>query len=197
MKKILSIAVALMMSAAAFAQTSIVPHVGVGYGHVADMKGTDITGDDIDYGAGVSINIGADIVQQISDNFSVSGGLNYNYFEGTEEKIKFLGQEVKNVLKLGFLDIPLLAHYNFTSHFGAFAGLQPSFLLSAKNDKLDIKDNCKSFQLSVPLGLEYTFNEPIVLGAQVNLPLTKLNDDDILDQKFTLFMLKVGYRFEL
>ena len=200
MKKIFSIAVALMVSAASFAQgsfTSIIPHVGLGYGHVTNMKDYDVSGDEIDYGAGLSINVGADALYQLSDKFGITGGLNYNYFEGTKETIKVMGYEIKNVLKLGFLDVPIIAHYNITNNFGAFAGIQPSFLLSAKNDDLDLKDGCKSFQFSIPLGLEYTFNEPIVLSAQVNLPVTKLNDDDFDAQKFTVFMLKVGYRLDL
>ena len=194
MKKLLTMAVALMVSAASFAQNQEVgslnfnAQVGVGYGTLSEVIS------DLDNGLMASFGVNA--VYQATEQLYVTGGLDYRMFMGDEYKQSVGAYEYKQSLNFGYLDIPVIAHYTFGPHFGVLAGIQPGFLLSAKNDDTSMKDACKTFNFGIPVGVEWTFNAPITVSAKYVLPCTSW-DDAGQDSKMSYFMVTAAYSFNM
>ena len=65
---------------------------------------------------------------------------------------------------------------------------------------VDYKDDFEKFDLSIPFGVSYQFNNPFVIDARYQLGLTKLNKESgkgIKDLKNGVFMITFGYKFAL
>ena len=81
--------------------------------------------------------------------------------------------------------------------------MQAGFKTNAKMDvegggyseSADLKDEVKSFDLSIPVGLSYEFKH-FVLDARYNLGCTKIFND-VLDSKNLTFQLTLGYKIAL
>lgn len=189
MKKLfLSAFLAVSALAASAQQTvgtfAIEPHVGFGYSTISNYG--DIDG-------GISMEIGADAIYKFTDSFGASAGL--NFYALTSDEVN------STKLEYNTLDIPLLAHFNFTSNLSAFAGFKFAFKLSAKHnydgDKVSLK-GVKSTRVLLPVGLKWTFNSNWTVGAQYNFSLTRFNDVELSDNThISPIMLNVGYRFQL
>lgn len=195
MKKVLLSAILAVSALTASAQQqaagtfAIEPHVGIGYSTISN---TGVGKEKID--GGISAELGADVIYKFSDAFGVSAGL--SFFGFTSDEVN------KCKLEMNTLDIPLLAHYNFTPNFGAFAGLKFAFPVSIKSnndgDKTSVKGDYESMHLMLPIGLKYTFNSNWSLSAQYNFSLNKINKNDKWeDVNFSPIMLNLGYRFQL
>ena len=64
----------------------------------------------------------------------------------------------------------------------------------------NIKDECSKFDFSIPVGMSYEFNVPIVIDLRYNLGLTKVNKEKEYgekDSKNSVLLLTVGYKFKL
>ena len=63
--------------------------------------------------------------------------------------------------RLWYFNLPLTTRYYFTNNVYGEIGLQPGFLLSAKDNydggSYDLKDYVKTFDLGIPLGVTYEF----------------------------------------
>ena len=120
-----------------------------------------------------------------------SGGLLY----------QMQGWKIKNVdaaYKVDFINIPLLANFYVAKGFALKAGLQPGFVVSAKQDGESFSSNCNTVQLSIPLGLSYEFTNGITLNLRANVAVTKLNkNNDDIKYYNDGYMLTVGYKFGL
>ena len=57
-------------------------------------------------------------------------------------------------------------------------------------------DGMKKFDLSIPLGLSYEFDD-FVIDARYNLGLTNIYDSDNVKVKNSVIMLTVGYKIPL
>ena len=163
--------------------------------------------------------IGAEFEYQIAQPFSVAAGLNFAMqgcqwqdFEVKEgddyAKIKDLKME------LNYLNLPIVANVYLFKGFAIKTGVQLGFLLSAKykaNNETkigdlvhkeevsqDIKDDCKKFDVSIPIGISYQVPTiPIYIDGRYNLGLTKINKDGDVNYKNQVFQLTVGYKFAL
>jgi len=85
-------------------------------------------------------------------NLSAQGGA-YEY--------DFGGQTYSGRTRLWYLNLPLTGRYTLTNGLYFEAGIQPAFLLSAKDkedgNSYDERDNIKTFDMSIPLGIGYKF----------------------------------------
>ena len=88
---------------------------------------------------------------------------------------------------LGYISIPLL--YNYKTDFGLYgeAGIQPGFLVSAK-DKYngtseDYKDFINSFDLGIPVGVGLWIKDKISVGARAVFGLSKINNSDAVNHE--------------
>lgn len=59
-------------------------------------------------------------------------------------------------------------------------------------------DNMEKFDVSIPVGISYQFNVPIVIDARYNIGLTNaIKDNGDESYKNMSFQLTVGYKFAL
>ena len=148
----------------------------------------------------------------MAEKFSVAAGLLYSMqgCEFGEYKVKANGETVggwdKNERNFNYLNIPIVANLYFAKGWAIKAGVQPGFLLSAKykldgvgaqeSFNEDIKDACKTFDLSIPLGLSYEYQKA-VFDLRYNLGVTKVNKEGDNSSKNSVIQFTVGYKFAL
>jgi uncharacterized protein YdeI (BOF family) len=192
MKKVILSAIIMMTTTCAFAQyeagdITVQPRVGFS---AADFNNTS------DTEARVGLVVGTEFEYFVSDRFSLAAGLNYSQ----------QGAELKNTnvtWKLDYLTVPVVANVYLFKGFALKAGVQAGFKTNAKMDvegggyseSADLKDEVKSFDLSIPVGLSYEFKH-FVLDARYNLGCTKIFND-VLDSKNLTFQLTLGYKIAL
>lgn len=157
-------------------QISIAPTVGLNIANTNADGAKSLIG----FVAGATAEYG------VTEKFGVTGALQYS-MQGDKE----FGEKVK----MNYLNIPILANWYVWKSLAVKAGIQPGFLLSAKAGSYDIKDECESFDLTIPMGLSYELNN-IVIDARYNLGLTKIVDVDG-GAKHSVFQFTVGYKFKL
>lgn len=182
------------------------------------MNITNITGAEIVTGTStekanfmIDFAVGVEVEYGLAEKFSLAAGILYSR-QGCDfgEAKVIIGSTSsgwdKNQDKLGYLNIPIVANYYLAKGFAIKAGIQPGFLLSAKkkvdgigltpsqND--DFKDACKSFDLSIPLGLSYE-TDNVVIDGRYNLGVTKINKEGDKDMKNSVIQFTIGYKFAL
>ncbi len=194
MKKIMFVAIAMMVSMTTFAQRevgtlSLQPRVGIS---AADFNNTD------DTKARVGFIAGAELEYYVSNMLGISAGMFYSQ-QGAEFEIG--GADF--TCKLDYVNVPIIANLYVWKGLALKAGLQPGFKMSSKLEgsyagfggSTDM-DDVKSIDLSVPVGISYDFGR-LVLDARYNFGLTKIFDDSNLDSKNLSFQLTLGYKFTL
>jgi hypothetical protein len=102
-----------------------------------------------------------------------------------------------NTIALGYMNIPLMGKYYVVKGLSVEAGPQIGFLLSAKNEKTDVKDSFKTVDFGVNFGLGYKLNNGLNFGARYNLGLTDINNVDNSNNKNknAVLQLSIGYFF--
>ena len=124
----------------------------------------------------------------ISDKFSFQPELMYS---GQGYSFK------NNTIALSYLNIPLMGKYYLTKGLSLEAGPQIGFLLSAKNEKTDVKDSFNTFDFGVNFGLGYKLDNGLNFGVRYNLGLTDINnlDNSSIENKNGVLQLSIGYFF--
>lgn len=207
MKKIMMMAVALLMTVAASAQPeagtfSIQPKVGM---NISKLTKFD------DSKAKVGFAFGVEGMYQISDRFGLSAGIMYS-MQGVKAKgiaydvVTDLVADYKLTAKMNYINIPILANFYVVKGLAVKAGIQPGFLVSKKwgldstfgmvNGIVDGAkiDGTKAFDFSIPVGISYEYAN-IVLDARYAFGLTKVASDT--KSKNSVFQLTLGYKFNL
>ena len=197
MKKLFLAVVAMMVSAATFAQNevgqlTIQPKVGVNIANITDA-------DDADPRIGLAA--GAEFEYGLTDNIGLSAGVLYSM-----QGAKATEDGADCTLKLDYLNVPILANFYVAKGFAVKLGVQPGFKLSSKakvkvsgtSVEVDANDidgvNIKSIDLSIPVGVSYQYQN-IVFDARYNWGVTKIIEDS--DSKHSVFQITGGYKFSL
>ena len=102
----------------------------------------------------------------IAQNFSLEGSLRFAQ-KGSSSK----DGDFKETVKMSYIDLPILVKHHTTKKFSLQAGVQPSFLLSAKNkfdspnlsDEQKVTDDYKKFDLAAVVGMGYQINHRVGL----------------------------------
>lgn len=213
MKKIMMMLVMATVALTASAQNEVgqltlQPKIGLNLANLSDTKEVNDEKGQLKLGFAV----GVEAEYGLSEKFSVAAGLLYS-MQGCdfgEYKVSAgdatLAGWDKNQRNLAYLNIPIVANFYFAKGWAIKAGVQPGFLLSAKakvdgigaqeSFNNDIKDQCKTFDLSIPLGISYEY-EKIVFDARYNLGVTKVNKDGDNSSKNGVIQFTVGYKFAL
>jgi len=200
MKKILMIAAMMVATIAAKAQFepgtfSLQPKVGFNL--------SEISAKDSKFKAGLVA--GLEGQYQINNWFALSAGLLY-----TQEGTKIKDSELK--FNLEYLNIPVMAKFYVAKGLSLNAGLQLGFMTKGKlkgngyND--DIKSICNKADFSIPLSIAYEFTNGLSFEARYTGGLTNVIKEETIkaagmsykwekDNKNEVFMLTVGYKFEL
>lgn len=156
----------------------------------------------------VGATIGAEAEYQINDRFSVAAGVGYIMQGKQWDDYKVPGVEVKDLkIDLGYINVPIVANYYIFKGLAVKAGVQFAFMTNAKmkdteiegnvetKESLDIKDNCKTFDFSIPVGVSYEFDNHIVIDARYNIGVTKVLDG--ATNHNSVLLATVGYKFRL
>ena len=198
MKKIMMIAVMAVCCLTASAQKmrhsagdiTIQPMIGFGVGTFrGEYKSTTETGNE----ARVGLSIGAEAEYYTSTEWlSLSAALKY-------EQLGWKLKKNSDPTKLDYINIPIMANFYVAKGFALKIGVQPGFLVNAKEGSTDIKSDCKSFNFSIPVGLSYEFSNGITLDLRGGYSLTRVDKFDTNDVKYYCDggSLTIGYKFEL
>ncbi|WP_323789719.1 porin family protein [Psychroserpens sp.] len=198
------------------------------FGAKAGVNFADITGDEADsFDGRTSFHFGAVVEIPISEKFSFQPELLYSdqgsaYEDITSESVDgfTFTESAKGDIKLGYLNVPLMAKYYVAEGFSIEAGPQIGLLLSAKNDysytytemytegsftdsesgEEDIKHSIKDIDFGVNFGVGYKLDNGLNFGARYNLGLTDANDDTEYlgnsSYKNSVIQVSVGYFFQ-
>ncbi|RZJ50533.1 MAG: PorT family protein [Flavobacterium sp.] len=159
------------------------------FGIKGGLNFSTVTGDDtesIDYVTSQNIGLVSEI--PISEKFSF------------QPEIMFSRQGYSfdnDVVALNYLNVPLMGKYYVTKGFSVEAGPQIGFLLSAENEKTDVKDSFNTFDFGVNFGLGYKLENGLNFGVRYNLGLTDINNIEGISSKNKngVFQISVGYFF--
>ena len=118
------------------------------------------------------------------------------------------GKEIKDLkIDLGYINVPIVANYYIFKGLAVKAGVQFAFMTNAKytytvetgntetTQDIDIKDNCKTFDFSIPVGVSYEFDNHIVIDARYNIGVTKVFEGSTNHN--SVLLATVGYKFRL
>ena len=116
-------------------------------------------------------------------------------------KYEMLGWKFKDTdaAKLDYINIPILANFYVAKGFALKVGVQPGFLVKAKQGSVDFKDQCKTFNFAIPVGLSYEFANGITPGLRGGYSLTGVGKDWGSDFKgyCDCGSLTIGYKFSV
>ena len=222
MKKMMMIVAMAVCSLAANAQNEVgqltlQPKIGINLAWLSDTEVTINTGVSSDTESGKVMGdfaIGVEAEYGLMNNFSVAAGILYSRQGTNFGEYKLYGGPGGSVssgwdkyeYNLGYLNIPIVANYYFAKGWAFKAGIQPGFLLSAKEkiDGLgsipnlddDVKSDYKTFDLSIPLGISYETNN-FVIDGRYNMGVTKVNKDGDNSVKNNVIQFTFGYKFTL
>lgn len=181
MKKLMIMAAFMVAAVTANAQgevgsLTIQPKIGMNLASV--VNGKEIGGNKTKTLVGMVGGIEAEYV--VANKFSVALGALYS-----KQGCAFDVPYDYNHLSLDYLNIPIVANYYIIPGLAIKAGIQPSFLMGAKDkwkdnggsDSDDVKDYLKKFDLAIPLGASYEYKN-VVFDVRYNLSVLRLNKDD-------------------
>lgn len=102
-----------------------------------------------------------------------------------------------DIVALNYLNIPLMGKYYVTKGLSLEAGPQIGFLVSAKNEKTDVKDSFNTVDFGVNFGVGYKLENGLNFGIRYNLGLTDINnvEGSSIKNKNSVFQVSVGYFF--
>ena len=100
--------------------------------------------------------------------------------------------------KYDYLNVPLVADFYVARGLALKTGVQLGFLMNAKWDDLNVKDDSNKTNFSIPIGISYEFSN-VVLDLRYNVALSKVNKNATDNYKYRsdLVQFTIGYKFEL
>jgi hypothetical protein len=164
------------------------PKVGIGIGM---LSGEWKTLSGVDNKSRIGLVVGLEGEYYAMEWLGIAAGINY-----AQQGYKMKGNGMEETYKLDYLNIPLTADFYVAKGLALKTGLQFGFLMNAKVDSEDVKDACKKFNLSIPIGISYEISD-FVLDLRYNLGLTKTNKDDGNKLRSDLLQITLGYKFAL
>ena len=195
MKKLMMIAVMAIFAMTASAQNTnrevgaftLQPKVGLAIG---SFSGEYITvGGKVDTKKRVGFTAGLEGEIYATNWLGIALGLNY-----AQQGWKF--NDVK--CKYDYLNVPLVADFYVARGLALKTGVQLGFLMNAKWDDLNVKDDSNKTNFSIPIGISYEFSN-VVLDLRYNVALSKVNKNATDNYKYRsdLVQFTIGYKFEL
>ena len=195
MKKLMMIAVMAIFAMTSSAQNTnrevgaftLQPKVGLAIG---SFSGEYITvGGKVENKKRVGFTAGLEGEIYATNWLGIALGLNY-----AQQGWKF--GDVK--CKYDYLNVPLVADFYVARGLALKTGVQLGFLMNAKWDDLNVKDDCNKTNFSIPIGISYEFSN-VVLDLRYNVALSKVNKNATDNYKYRsdLVQFTIGYKFEL
>jgi len=219
-KKFILFAVAAIATLGANAQSkvkpgtwSIQPKLGATITSITNLDyDTKISGANgkAEYQTFIGATTGAEAEYQVTDRFSIAAGVGYIMQGKQWDDYKYGSyEETDQKIELGYINIPVVANYYIFKGFAIKTGAQFAFLIEAKEkgtivngtsentSSIDVKDNCNTFDFSIPVGVSYEFDNHIVIDARYNIGITNVNKTGSVNCHNSVFLATVGYKFRL
>ncbi len=198
MRKILMIvAMMVTMSLGAQAQNdvgtmTVQPKGGFGLATLTNVPKAEMTG------VGM---FGGELEYALKERLSIAAGINFDMLGyGIEDT-----EGIKDWhTSLNYLAVPAVVNFYVWKGLALKAGLQPGFLLSAKEsyklngDKHEttVTSSFNKFDLSIPIGISFEFSR-VVIDARYLLGLTKVNKEGDKTCRNSVILITTGYKFKL
>ena len=195
MKKIIAAAALMLLTMGAKAQRDtgticVRPVAGVSVSNLTDLDGNKTR-------VGVGLISGAEVSYTIHPVVDVEAGLLY-----AMQGAKWSAEVGECKMKLEYLNVPIMASAELVKGLRIRSGVQLGFLMKAKEKlsdvaEVDVKDETKKVDVSIPLGLSYEYMG-IVFDARYNFGLTRVFKSEMgLKAKNSVFNFTIGYKFAI
>lgn len=202
MKKLILMAAVMLASVGAYAQHAVgsfnlQPKIGMNVAMLTDTEKAVPR---------IGLAVGVEGEYQVSDIFSISGGVLYSMQDNKYEAASnLLKSKVTNTVKLDYVNVPIMANVYVVKGLAVKLGIQPGFKVSSKlntdvntpiakgNKDADL-DKVKAFDFSIPVGISYEYAN-FQLDARYNFGVT--NAFEVGKSKNSVFQLTLGYKFDL
>jgi hypothetical protein len=138
----------------------------------------------------MSFNFGGFAEIKLNEKFAVQPELLYS---GQGAKYPDVGN-----FSMNYIYVPIMAKYFISDKFNIQAGPQVGFLMSAKLDGMDLKDQVKSTDFGLNLGTGYDFTKNIGINLRYSIGLIQTQkelQDGEVSSKNSVIQLSVGYKF--
>lgn len=210
MKKTILVAVALLGFGISFAQEKVKSVADVKFGVKGGMNLANIVGDDAgDANNYVGFNAGFFVEIPITDKLTFQPELIYSAQGSKSEGTVDVEGTLVNfdaTLKFNYINVPMMFKYQVVNKFSLEAGPYVGFLTSAKlnfdieglgSDTVDMKDDVKSTDFGIGIGMNYEFSDVIFANARYQAGLTEIGDSDAGGNsvKNSVFQIGLGFRF--
>ncbi|MES2544405.1 MAG: porin family protein [Bacteroidota bacterium] len=146
-----------------------------------------------DTGSLISFHVGGFAEFMLTEKFAIQPELTYS---GQGAKVEGFGGDYN--LNLNYLNLPIMAKYFVTEDLSIELGPQIGFLMSAKADGEDAKDDFNTTDFGLNLGVGFNLNENMVLGLRYNMGLTELEKEVAAGAEGTkqsVLQVSFGYKF--
>ena len=189
MKRLIFFTIALLCITTIYGQE-------IGVGAKAGVNFASLNGDFENGKARTSFHFGAVVPITLNEKFTIQPELLYSS-QGADSSV-----DDDEVLKLNYINIPLILKYYVIDRLSLEAGPQIGFLTSAKaefdGESEDIKDITKSIDFGLNIGAAYELDNGINFGLRYFFG-SNINDIPDDSDKITngVFQLSIGYLFKI
>ena len=199
MKKLFFAAIAVMAFGVSNAQE-------IKYGAKGGLNIANIVGDDAgDANVFIGFNAGFFVEIPVADKLIFQPEILYSA-QGLKSDGIIDGYNVDATLKFNYINVPLMFKYQVANKFSLEAGPYIGFLTSAKlkfdveglgSDTVDMKDDVKSTDFGIGVGMNYEFSDVIFANARYQGCLTEIGDSEAGGNsvKNSVFQIGLGFRF--
>ncbi len=166
------------------------------YGLKAGYNMADISGDVKNTKILSSFHVGGFVEIPVLSKLSIQPEILYSE-QGKRDK----RENYESKSHINYINVPVLAKYYITDAFSVEAGPQIGFLVKSEDEdnlgKYDYKDETKSVDFAVALGLSYRLPMNLFFSARYNYGISNFNKLHGSDYKMhnQVGQLSVGYRF--
>jgi len=167
------------------------------FGIVGGVTGSTIGGDDDSYN-GLLIGWQAGLLMFVDygkpDHFVFGAEVNVSAEGSKYEDVGVSGKVI-----LTYLNIPLVAQFRDPLGFYAEVGVQPGFLLSAKDkyngSSYNFKDAVNGFDFGIPFGIGYIYQKKLGINLRYIIGVANMNKADNAKDHNRVWALRLFYVF--
>lgn len=185
------------------------------YGFKGGINLSNVSGDNTSsYETRTSMNIGAYGLYKILPKLGIQAELLYSEqgFSNEFNRETNNTEEVDQVLRMQYINLPVLASYNIIENLWVEGGLQVGYLAKAEieeetvtisqsggvdssTETIEETDNYERIDLGLAGGLRYKLSQNFMIQARYTQSLNDINKELQGDQYNSIFSFSVGYVF--
>ncbi len=171
---------------------------------------TKVNAQEFNFGAKGGLNLATlngkdadDLKMKIGFNLGLVGEYAFNEKIAIQPELLFSAQGAKAEegdddfkLKLNYLSLPVMFKYYVAEGLSLQAGPQISYLLSAKANDEDVKDDAQKIDFALGLGAGYKLDNNLFFDARYTYGLSKIGKGDDAGKVYNgVFQISIGYMF--